>query len=48
MGYWRKDTGKKGGGKGWCNDCLITEEFENQGLFKDENGFHCFNCRSCI
>ena len=25
-GTWRKDNGLKGGGKGWCGDCLKTEE----------------------
>ncbi len=40
-GTWRSDVGKKGGGKGWCRDCLKTEELEMLGLFKEEKS-HLF------
>ncbi len=35
-GTWRSNVGLKGGGKGWCGDCLKTEELEKQGLFRDQ------------
>ena len=25
-GKWRDDTGKKGGGKGWCSKCLKKDQ----------------------
>ena len=31
-GSWRKDTKTAGGGKGWCNRCLIYEEEETSKL----------------
>ena len=44
IGTWRTDKGQKGGGKGWCSNCLKTEEREKQGLFKDEHGNLKFIC----
>jgi len=29
------NSGLKGGGKGWCGDCLKAEELEKNGLFRD-------------
>ena len=39
--------GQKGGGKGWCGDCLKAEETEKEGLLRDKQGHLCFKCRSC-
>ena len=39
--------GQKGGGKGWCGDCLRAEEHEKLGIFRDEHYDLYFSCRSC-
>ena len=40
--------GLKGGGRGWCSDCLKAEEHEKIGLFKDGHGNLFFTCQSCF
>ena len=39
--------GLKGGGKGWCGDCLKAEELKKKGYFRNEQGHLCFLCCSC-
>ena len=39
--------GKKGGGKGWCGDCLKAERLERKGLFRDEHFKLFYYCQSC-
>ena len=39
--------GQKGGGKGWCSDCLKAEYLEKQGLFRDKHRELHFQCQSC-
>ena len=46
-GTWRSDVGQKGGGKGWCGNCLKTEKKEDLGIFRDEYRNLYFTCGSC-
>ncbi len=46
-GTWRSNVGLKGGGKGWCGNCLKAEDLEKLELYKDELGHLYFKCRFC-
>ena len=50
MGTWRTDVGQKGGGKGWCGDCLKADKKDQlveQGLSRDEHYNLYFTCQAC-
>ena len=46
-GTWRSNVGMRGGGKGWCGDCLKAEENKKLGFFRDDYYVLYFNCQSC-
>ncbi len=46
LGFWRKDTKSAGGGKGWCNTCIKTED-NNPQLSKGQHRKIYYNCRLC-
>ena len=41
LGSWRTDKGQKGGGKGWCKDCLKKDE----KILRDAGGHETYTCQ---